>query len=118
MKAIDFLGQIVKVIIDRPAGSRHPRWGYLYPMNYGYLPGIPAPDGEEQDAYILGIDEPLDEFEGVCIAVIHRINDVEDKLVVVPAGEEQRFSLEDIRRLTDFQESDFEIEIWMAAGSH
>ncbi len=111
MPADQFLGKTVKVQVDRPLGSRHPAWKFLYLVNYGYLPGIPAADGEDQDAYILGIAEPLEEFEGTCIAVIHRLNDVEDKLVVAPPGEERSFTAEDIRRLTEFQECDFQIEI-------
>nr|WP_243116485.1 hypothetical protein [Fonticella tunisiensis] len=39
-------------------------------------------DGEEVDAYIIGEFQPLKEFEGVVIAIIHRKNDIEDKLVV------------------------------------
>ena len=60
--------------------------GFLYPVNYGYLPGVPAPDGEDLDAYVLGVDQPLERFEGICIAVIHRLDDADDKLVVVPPG--------------------------------
>ena len=53
-----------------------------YPINYGYVPGVMALDGEEQDAYILGVDKPIKEFIGKVIAIIHRIDDVEDKWVV------------------------------------
>ena len=53
------LGNIVKVIVDRPLGSYHPKHkDIFYPINYGYIEGIIAPDGEEQDAYILGVDVP------------------------------------------------------------
>ena len=49
------LGKRVKVKIDRPLGSCHPKYKDLYyPVNYGYVEGVIAPDGEEQDAYILG----------------------------------------------------------------
>lgn len=80
----DLLGKNVHVVVDRPVGYRH--GDILYPVNYGYLPGIMAGDGEEQDAYILGITEPVDAFDGQVIAVIRRRNDCEDKLVVAPAG--------------------------------
>ena len=81
------IGNIVKVLVDRPLGSYHPKHKDIYyPVNYGYVPGIVAPDGEEQDVYILGVDRPLDEFTGRVIAVIHRFDDVEEKWVVAPEG--------------------------------
>jgi inorganic pyrophosphatase len=107
--ASSFIGRRVLVIIDRPLGSRHPQHGFLYPVNYGYLPGVPAPDGEDLDAYVLGVDQPLERFEGVCIAVIHRLDDADDKLVVVPPGVEM--SDEQIRELTHFQEQFFSSEL-------
>lgn len=74
------IGRIVKVIVDRPLGSCHPKHrDIFYSVNYGYIPGILAGDGEEQDAYILGIDQPLQEFVGKVIAIIHRLDDVEEK---------------------------------------
>lgn len=98
-----FLNQIVTVKIDRPLGTNHPRLPQIYySQNYGYIPGIMAPDGEELDAYILGVSEPLKEFTGRCIAVIHRTNDDDDKLIVVPDG--VRYTDKQIKALTDFQE--------------
>lgn len=77
------IGETVKVIIDRPLGTYHPKHKDIYySVNYGYIPEIMAADGEEQDAYVLGIDEPIKEFTGKVIAIIHRFNDVEDKLVL------------------------------------
>ena len=79
------LGKIVKVVVDRPLGSVHPNHkDIVYTVNYGYVPKIMAGDGEEQDAYILGVDVPLSEFTGKVVAVIHRKNDIEDKWVVAP----------------------------------
>lgn len=106
------IGEIVRVVVDRPLGSCHPQWTELwYPLNYGYIPGIMAPDGEEQDAYILGVDQPVQEFTGRVIAVIRRRDDVEEKWVVAPDG--CLFSREEIRRQTWFQERFFDSEIWM-----
>jgi inorganic pyrophosphatase len=104
-----FLGARVKIKIDRPLGTAHPKWGFIYPLNYGYLPGVIAPDGEELDAYLLGVFEPVREFTGVCIAIIHRLNDPDDKLVVTPAG--VAYSDDQIRALTEFQERFFQSEI-------
>lgn len=81
------IGSIVTVIIDRPLGSSHPSHpNIVYPINYGFIKGVLAPDGENQDAYILGVYEPVEQFTGVVIAIVHRINDVEDKWVVAPGG--------------------------------
>ncbi len=100
-----FLGQTVTVVMDRPLGSRHPTHGFLYLLNYGYIPGTLAPDGGEVDAYVLGIFEALDRFTGDCIALIQRIDDDDDKLIVVPPG--RMYSDEQIVALTEFQERFF-----------
>lgn len=106
------IGSKVKVIIDRPLGTYHPKHrDIFYMVNYGYVEGIIAPDGEEQDAYVLGIDKPLEEFTGVVLAVIHRLNDVEDKWIVVPEG--TSFTKEEIIKQIEFQEKYFKIEIRM-----
>lgn len=105
MKSTDFLGTTVAVTIDRPFGCKHPRHGFVYPLNYGFVPGTRAPDGEELDAYVLGVFEPLSHFEGRCIAVVHRTNDQDDKLVLAPEGKD--YSDEQICALTEFQERFF-----------
>ncbi len=104
------LGKRVKVTVDRPLGTCHPQHEDLYyPVNYGYIEGIIAPDGEEQDAYILGVEEPVKHFEGIVIAVIHRLNDVEDKWVV--ASGDKLYSKSEIKEAVSFQERYFEYEI-------
>ena len=70
-----YIGKIVKAKIDRPLGSSHPKHGFIYPVNYGYIPNTVPGDGAELDAYILGTNLPLSDFEGKCIAIIHRLND-------------------------------------------
>lgn len=106
----DIIGKTVKVKIDRPLGSVHPNHSdIVYQVNYGYIEGIIAPDGEEQDAYILGINYPLIEFVGKVVAVIKRLNDVEDKWVVCP--ENMVFSKKEIEETTHFQEKYFLTEI-------
>ena len=102
---------IIKVTVDRPLGSKHPEFDMIYPVNYGYVEGIFAGDGEEQDAYILGINEPLSEFEGNLIAIVHRRNDNEDKWVVAPDG--MNFTEDEIRQLLHFQEQYFDSIIEM-----
>ena len=107
--AKQFLGIETKVIMDRPLGSTHPTHGFLYEANYGYVEGCTAPDGEELDAYYLGVTEPLSTATGICVAIIHRLEDDDDKLVVVPSGTE--LSDEEIRAQTFFQEQWFKSEI-------
>lgn len=104
-----YLGKEVKVTIDRPLGSKHPKHDFTYLVNYGFISGTKAPDGEELDAYVLGVSEPVQEFEGQCIAIVHRTNDDDDKLIVVPKGKE--YSDEQIMDEVNFQEQFFKSEI-------
>ena len=107
--SLPHLGNRVRVRVDRPLGSRHPRHGFRYELNYGHVPGTLAPDGEELDAYLIGIDVPVTELSGVCIAVIHRLNDDDDKLVVVTPGVDPTYS--EIAAAVAFQEREGEYEI-------
>ena len=106
------IGNIVKVLVDRPLGSYHPKHRDIYySVNYGYVPGVIASDGEEQEAYILGVHEPVSKFEGKVIAIIHRLDDVEDKWVVAPKN--ASFTKEEIMQQVAFQEKYFQTEILM-----
>ena len=105
-KAESYLGKTVSVKIDRLLGSKHPKHNIYYLANYGYVSGTMAEDGEELDVYVLGVFTPITEFTGKCIAVVHRTNDNDDKLIVVPKG--RNFSDEEIKVLTEFQERFFE----------
>jgi inorganic pyrophosphatase len=104
-----FIGMNLDVIIDRPIGFRHPDYGFYYPINYGYIPKTISGDGEELDAYILGIKYPLKKFRGLCVAVIKRKSMDDDKLIMVP--ENYSFSINEIIEETKFQEKWFSIEI-------
>ena len=104
-----YLGQTITIKIDRPFGSKHPKHGFIYPLNYGFIPGTVSGDGEELDCYVLGVFEPVKEFTGKCIAIIHRTDDEDDKLVVVPEG--KYYSNDAIDALTEFQEQYFKHEI-------
>ena len=101
------LGKNVHVVIDRPIGYDHN--GLIYPVNYGYIPGVVAGDGEEQDVYILGVDSPLSAFDGQVIGAVLRRNDCEDKLVVAPAG--MRLHQGQILSAVLFQERFFDITV-------
>ncbi|MBQ4535801.1 MAG: inorganic diphosphatase [Clostridia bacterium] len=109
-----FLGKTVKVVMDRPLGTKHPKHGFVYETNYGYIPDTISGDGEELDAYVLGQHKPLNTFEGEVIAIIHRLDDDDDKLIVVEKG--RKYSDEQIRVLTEFQEQWFKSEIIREKG--
>lgn len=106
------IGKTVTVTVDRPLGSYHPKHPDMYyPVNYGYVEGIIAPDGEEQDVYILGVDKPVESFTGRVIAIVHRNDDVEEKWVCAPDG--MTFTKEEIAKQLHFQEQYFDSEIIM-----
>ena len=102
----EYIGKVINIKIDREFGCKHPKHGFIYPVNYGYVPGTVSGDGEELDCYLLGVFEPVKEYSGKCIAIIHRTNDNDDKLVIVPDGKNYDDSA--INALTEFQEQYFE----------
>lgn len=105
MNAKDFIGKVVEVSIDRPLGSKHPKFNYTYPVNYGFIEGVMGKDGEYLDAYVLGVNKPLKSFRGKCIALIERLDDNDDKLIVVPEG--LSLTKEQIEKEVKFQEQYF-----------
>ena len=102
--ARSYLGKTVHIGIDRPIGYVHHKGEYdlVYPINYGYIPGVLGGDGEDMDVYLLGVDAPVKEFDAHIIAIVHREDDVEDKLVGVPEG--MTFTTEEIAAMVHFQE--------------
>lgn len=108
MELKEKLGQIIKIKIDRPMGSKHPEHGFIYPVNYGYVLGVMGGDGEELDAYILGVFEPVEEYEGRLIGIIYREDDAEEKIVVAP----RVYTPDQIMALVEFQERWF--KSWVA----
>jgi inorganic pyrophosphatase len=107
--AKSFLDKKIEVVIDRQLGTTHPKWKFKYPVNYGYVPNTKAPDGEELDAYVLKVSKPLEKFIGRVVAIIHRLDDDDDKLVVIPDSE--IITDKEINQLTDFQEKFFKNHI-------
>ena len=105
-----FIGKKVKVVIDRPLGSKHEKFQYIYEVNYGFIPNTMSPDNKELDAYYLSADKPLDKAEGIAIAIAHRADDDDDKLVVVAEGEE--ISDKEIMKKINFQEKFFQSTIF------
>lgn len=102
----EYLGKELNIVIDRELGSKHPEYGFIYPVNYGYVPDTISGDGEELDCYLLGVFEPVKTFKGKCIAIIHRVDDDDDKLIIVSKNKE--YSDDAINALVEFQERYFE----------
>lgn len=100
---LENMGKQVHVEVDRPIGYRH--GNITYPINYGFIPGMIAGDGEEQDVYILGVSEPIESFDGLVVGAVRRKNDCEDKLVVAPAG--SAYHQGEIAAAVSFQERYF-----------
>ena len=49
MNNLEYLNKIVTIKIDRPMGSKHPKHGFIYPVNYGYVPNTISGDGESMN---------------------------------------------------------------------
>lgn len=78
----EIIGKKIHAIIDRKINTKHPRNpNIIYELNYGYVPGIIAGDGAEQDVYVIDETNPIDSFDGVVIAIIVRNDDVETKWI-------------------------------------
>ena len=109
----DFLGTKIRIEFDRPLGTKHPKFGWVYPLNYGYVPGVMAADGDELDVYYLSSDKPLQEAEGICIGYVHRFDDNEDKLIATDGSE---LSAKELEKRLEFQEKWYKHEIILANG--
>ena len=113
-----FLGKNVHIGIDRPLGYVHKKETYalVYPLNYGYIPGVLGGDGEELDVYLLGVNEPLQKADSVVLGIARRKNDVEDKLIAAPAG--MAFTREEMAAAVRFQEQYYDTFILTCEDLH
>ena len=112
VNARDYLGRIVTIEMDRPLGTKHPDHGFIYERNYGFVPGTISGDGEELDAYILNVDTAIDRFTGLCVAVIHRTDDNDDKLIIIP--DDDTITDEQIEEQISFRETKYHHVLWRA----
>ena len=99
-----YLGKEVSIEIDRPIGYVHHKGDktLVYPINYGYIPGVLGGDGEELDVFLVGVDTPVNTYTGRIVGIAYRTDDVEDKLIMAPAG--VSFTAEEMARAVYFQE--------------
>ena len=101
----NFIGEEIEIIIDRPLGSKHPKYDMIYPVNYGYIPNTKSFDNEELDCYLLSVNEKVDRYKGTCIGIIKRLDDNDDKFIIVPNG--VSLTDEEIEKEIEFQEKYF-----------
>ena len=108
-----YLGKTVTIGIDRPIGYVHRKKDktLVYPINYGYIPGVLGGDGEELDVYLLGVDTPVKTYTARIIGIVFRRDDIEDKLVAAPEG--MSFDAEEVRQAVYFQERYYDSHIEM-----
>ena len=102
-----YLGKRIRIIIDRPIGYKHD--DIIYEVNYGYFSSLTALDGMFQDAYVLDEEAIVEECRGKVIAIVHRFDDIEDKLVI--STKNITYSVEEIEKTIAFQERFFKHEI-------
>lgn len=112
-----YLGKTVTIEIDRPIGYVHIKGEktLIYPINYGYIPGVLGGDGEELDVYLMGVDHEVSSYTGRIIGIAYRADDVEDKLIMAPMGEE--YSARDMARAVYFQEKYYHTTVRALDGS-
>ena len=112
-----YLGREVAIEIDRPIGYVHHKGEktLVYPINYGYIPGVLGGDDEELDVFLIGVDMPVESYTGEIIGIVYRADDVEDKLIMAPKG--KRFTAEEMAKAVYFQEKYYATTIRAIDGS-
>lgn len=112
-----YLGKTVDIEIDRPIGYEHHKGAktLLYPINYGYIPNVLGGDGEELDVFLLGVDKPVSRFTGAIVGIAYRADDVEDKLIMAPAG--VTFTASEMAKAIRFQEKYYDTTVVSLDGS-
>lgn len=104
----EYLNKIVVVTMDRKMGDKHPKYDWTYSINYGEIKGVKSGDGDDLDAYVIGPNEPLETFEGKCIAYIERKDNPEDPKLIVVSEDKENISDKEILEIVEFQEKWFD----------
>ena len=85
--AIDTLIMESEIAIDRPKGTKHPRFDFIFPLDYGYLGDTSAMDGNGIDIWRGSLSD------ATCDAVICTVDllkkDAEIKLLIGCTEEEK-----------------------------
>ena len=78
---LDRLVATSEIVVDRPAGSHHPRYPEIvYPLDYGYLTGTSGGDGNEIDVWRGSL--PDGRLDAVICTVDLQKRDAEVKLLL------------------------------------
>lgn len=91
-EALDQLIQTSEIVIDRPKNSRHPRYSeVVYPLDYGYLAGTSAADGDGIDLWLGSL--PQKSLDGLLVTIDTLKRDSEIKLLLGCTQEEAQTAL-------------------------
>ena len=86
---LDRLLEQSRLVVDRPAGSRHPRHPTIvYPLDYGYLDGTSGGDGNEVDVWVGSL--PGQALDAVACTADTLKRDAELKLLLGCTAEEKQ----------------------------
>lgn len=86
--------------IDRRKGSDHPRYpGWVYPLDYGFVPGTVGGDGKEVDVFCGGVEN------GLSAALIVRHDGHEEIKLLWNASDD------DVRAAHDFLADDMPVTV-------
>lgn len=92
-QALDTLLTRSRLVIDRPRGTGHPRFPEMvYPLDYGYLEGTTAMDGEGVDLW-LGSGEPSRVDAVLCVVDLPK-GETELKLLCGCTEEEKQLAFQ------------------------
>ena len=81
-----------KIVLDRPRGAPHPRYpDLIYPLDYGYLEGTTAGDGDGIDVWFGSLDSKT--LTGILCTFDTIKRDAEIKLLVGCTNEDIRVIL-------------------------
>ena len=103
----EYLNKEITVTMDRKMGDKHPKYDWIYPINYGEIKGVKSGDGDDLDAYVIGPEKPMSVFTGKCIAYIERKDNPEDPKLIVVSEDKENITDEEILEIVDFQEKWF-----------
>ena len=86
--ALDELVAETKIVIDRPKGSKHPRFPHIiYKIDYGYLENTSSMDGSEIDVWV-GTIKDKKIYAVMCIVDLMK-KDSEIKILIGCTEEEK-----------------------------
>ncbi len=95
----EYLGKNIKVTINKN-------------LNSGYFTDLKTPNNKYQNVYVIGVKKPIKEFEGKVIAIINRIDEIENILVV--SYNNKKYTKEEILKLINYEDKKYKSKITLA----